>query len=71
MPSSAARTFGATPAAVEDEYNEITHTMKKTIMFAILVSAALAVGCRRDKIIPDKELGEILHDALLANSYVD
>ena len=45
--------------------------MKKTIMFAILVSAALAVGCRRDKIIPDKELGEIFHDALLANSYVD
>lgn len=37
----------------------------------ILAAAALAAGCRHHRIIPDKELGEIFHDALLTNSYVD
>ena len=45
--------------------------MKKTVILIILVAATLAVGCRRHKIIPDKELGEIFHDALLTNSYID
>ncbi len=45
--------------------------MKKSVILIILVAATIAVGCRRHKIIPDKELGEIFHDALLTNSYID
>lgn len=45
--------------------------MKKSVILTILVAAMTVVGCRRHKVIPDKELGEIFHDALLTNSYID
>ena len=44
----------------------------KRVITILLVAAALAVtGCRRYKVIPDRTLGQIFHDAMLTNAYVD
>lgn len=40
----------------------------RTTLFALL--ALLAGACARHKIIPDRELAEIFHDAFLANAYL-
>lgn len=40
----------------------------RTLLIALLV--LLAGACARHKIIPDRELAEIFHDAFLANAYV-
>lgn len=45
--------------------------MKKTTTLILLLAMTLGVGCRRHRIIPDKVLGQIFHDALLTNSYID
>ncbi len=46
--------------------------MRRTITItALLLAVALAAGCRRHRIIPDKVLGQIFHDALLTNTYID
>lgn len=46
--------------------------MKKTTAITVVLAAVmLAFGCSRHKLIPDKVLGQIFHDALLTNSYID
>ena len=44
----------------------------KRLLTILLVALALATaGCRRYKVIPDRTLGEIFHDAMLTNAYAD
>lgn len=45
--------------------------MKKTIAIVLVALMAVATGCRRYKVIPDRTLGQIFHDAMLTNAYVD
>lgn len=46
--------------------------MKRVLtILLVAVMAAAAGGCRRYKVIPDRTLGEIFHDAMLTNAYVD
>lgn len=45
--------------------------MKKTIAIVLVALMAAATGCRRYKVIPDRTLGQIFHDAMLTNAYVD
>lgn len=46
--------------------------MRRTIIAgALLLGMTLAAGCSRHRIIPDKVLGQIFHDALLTNTYID
>ena len=45
--------------------------MKRISSISILVVALLAVACGGPRVIPDKKLGQIFHDALIANAYLD
>ena len=45
--------------------------MKRVITILLVAAALAATGCRRYKVIPDRTLGEIFHDAMLTNAYVD
>lgn len=45
--------------------------MKRVITILLVALAVAATGCRRYKVIPDRTLGEIFHDAMLTNAYVD
>lgn len=45
--------------------------MKRLFTITLLVAMALLSGCRRHKIIPERELAAIFHDAMLVNAYVN
>ena len=45
--------------------------MKRVITILLVAAALAATGCRRYKVIPDRTLGQIFHDAMLTNAYVD
>lgn len=45
--------------------------MKRVITILLVALALAATGCRRYKVIPDRTLGEIFHDAMLTNAYAD
>ncbi len=45
--------------------------MKRVILIVLAALAVVSTGCRRYKVIPDRTLGEIFHDAMLTNAYID
>lgn len=45
--------------------------MKRLITILLVTAALAATGCRRYKVIPDRTLGRIFHDAMLTNAYAD
>lgn len=45
--------------------------MKRITSIFLLSFALLGMACGGPKVIPDKELGQIFHDALLVNAYLD
>lgn len=45
--------------------------MKRITSILLLSFALLGMACGGPKVIPDKELGQIFHDALLVNAYLD
>lgn len=44
--------------------------MKRLFTIMLLVAVAALSGCQRSKVIPEKELGAIFHDAMLVNAYI-
>lgn len=45
--------------------------MKRLVTILLVALALATAGCRRYKVIPDRTLGEIFHDAMLTNAYAD
>ena len=45
--------------------------MKYLVSISLIAISLLAIACGGPKVIPDKELGLIFHDALLANAYLN
>lgn len=48
-------------------------SVKRDIIVALLAATTLllGVGCQEQRVIPDKDLVKIFHDAYLANAYID
>ena len=44
--------------------------MKRALYSLLLVAMFTAMGCRENKIIPDKTLADIFHDAFVVNAYI-
>ncbi|MBR5281562.1 MAG: DUF4296 domain-containing protein, partial [Alistipes sp.] len=45
--------------------------MKKLYsILCLLLVASMLFSCRRARIIPDRQLGQIFHDAMLVNAYL-